>query len=374
MFTRGLTIFRFRGIPIEIHISLMLFLPYVAFATTAQFKAVAAMLGIASSSLKTPPFVWGIVLAIGLFVSVLLHEMSHAVVALNSGGKIRSIVLMMLGGVTQLETDVRPEREAWMALAGPLASFGISAASFALFAFVPLPPGARVASVSFGATNLLLGAFNLLPAFPMDGGRVLRGLLAMRLGTERATRVATSVGRVVALTLGVLGLLSLNLVLMLIAAFVYFGASAERRRHATRDALKDLPVTELMTRSVGSAFAEERAGDVAARLLRSNLAASKVLVDGDPTRPPRTIGVVVTAELAQKVREGGGNLTVASVVRQDLPRVTTHEATKVTLDALDRSSDRVVLVIDDGGDIVGLVTPADVDRAITIGSIARPPE
>src|SRR5690242_8509664 len=121
MFSRGFTLFRVRGIPVEIHISLILFLPYVAFVTASEFMAIAGALGIPREAIHAPPLVWGAILAVGLFVSVLLHELSHALVALRSGGKIRSILLMMLGGVTQLEGDVRPEREAWMAFAGPLA-------------------------------------------------------------------------------------------------------------------------------------------------------------------------------------------------------------------------------------------------------------
>src|ERR1700742_5037748 len=130
MFERGLVLLKIKGIPIRAHFTLLLFLPYVALAAAAQFRAIAASLGVATGTLGMPPLAWGIVLAIGLFASILLHELAHSVIALKNGARVRSITLMMLGGVSQIENDVPPEREAWMAFAGPLTSFGIAAVSY----------------------------------------------------------------------------------------------------------------------------------------------------------------------------------------------------------------------------------------------------
>src|SRR5262249_45095605 len=148
--------------------------------------------------------------------------------ALRNGVRVRAITLMMLGGVSQMEDDIRPEREAWMAFAGPLTSFGLAVASYAIYRLLPLPAELAIAFFMFAAINGVLGAFNLLPAFPMDGGRVLRGLLSKRLGPDRATRAATTLGKIMAGAFAVLGLLSLNILLVLVAVFVYMGATAEQ--------------------------------------------------------------------------------------------------------------------------------------------------
>src|SRR5262249_27649528 len=162
-------------------------LPYVAFITAYQFRRLANALELDPRALGAPPFVWGILLAVGLFVSILLHELAHVAVARRSGAVVHAITLLMLGGVTEIRREGRPEREALMALAGPLASFAIALVSYLFRRFVPLPPGIAIALTVFAGTNLVLGVFNLLPAFPMDGGRVLRGLLVRPLGWRRAT-------------------------------------------------------------------------------------------------------------------------------------------------------------------------------------------
>jgi Zn-dependent protease len=236
MLDRGLTLFRVRGIPVRLHPSLLLFLPFVAFMATRQLGFVASALGVPLEAFHLPPLVWGGILAVGLFVAVLVHELCHCLVAVRSGVRVRSITLMMLGGVSLLDGDLPANREAWMAFAGPLASFGIAAGSYGLFRALPLPPEALAALLAFAMTNAVLGAFNLLPAFPMDGGRVLRGLLAGRVGSERATVIAAQVGKVMAFAFALYAVWSFNLILLLIAWFVYSGARAEQARLSVRHA------------------------------------------------------------------------------------------------------------------------------------------
>jgi Zn-dependent protease len=232
MLDRGLTILRIRGIPVRLHPSLIVFLPYLVFAAVRQLDSVALLLGVPRDAFRLPPLAWGIILAVGLFVAVLAHELCHSLVAIRSGARVHSITLMMLGGVSFIEGRLSPGREAWMAFAGPLASFAIAAVSFAIFRFVPLPPDALAALFAFAMTNAVIGAFNLLPAFPMDGGRIVRGLLARWVGQARATAVAAGLGKVMAVAIGVYAIWSLNLILLLIAWFVYTGARGEERAAA----------------------------------------------------------------------------------------------------------------------------------------------
>ena len=229
MLDRGLTILRIRGIPVRLHPSLLVFLPYLVFAATRQLDAVARLLGIPRDAFRLPPLVWGVILAVGLFVAVLAHELCHSLVAIRSGARVHAITLMMLGGVSFIDGRLPPGREAWMAFAGPLASFAIAAVSFVIFRTVPLPPDALAAVFAFAMTNAVLAVFNLLPAFPMDGGRVVRGLLARWIGQARATAFAAKLGKVMAVAIALYALWSFNLFLLLIAWFVYAGARSEER-------------------------------------------------------------------------------------------------------------------------------------------------
>lgn len=371
MFDRGLTIFRVRGIPVKLHVTLLVFLPYVAFIASYQFRSIARAVGLPLDEVTLPPLVWGVILAIGLFVSILLHELAHCLVALRSGGGVRSITLMMLGGVSRMERDVRPDREAWMAFAGPLASFGVAVFAW-LMQLLPFPPEVRVAFLALAFANLVLGAFNLLPAFPMDGGRVLRGLLVRRLGAMRATQVAATIGKVMAVLFALVGLLSFNVLLVLIAAFVYMGASGEQVRLELRHVLEGLPVSDVMTARLGEAHVDENAGEVARRLFQQNLAGALVkdtngATSHDDGTTDHVLGIVTTNDLARPdASRGGPTATVGSTMRTDVPRVHARDDAATTLDALVNGDTDAVLVLDEGEHIVGLVTTADIQRAMAL--------
>ena len=369
MLDRGWTIFRIRGIPVKLHVTLVLFLPYVAFVTSSQFKAIAEAVGLPRSEVFLPPLVWGSILAVGLFVSILLHELAHSFVALSNGVRVRSITLMMLGGVSRMERDVRPEREAWMAFAGPLSSFGIALVCW-LISLLPLPAEVRVAFLALALANAVLGAFNLLPAFPMDGGRVLRGLLSSRLGIRRATSVAATIDKGMAVLFGLFGLLTFNVLLVLIAVFVYMGAAGEQGRSQFRQVLEGLPVADVMTDRLGEAHADERAGEVARRLFRQNLAGALVVDDEhhehDLLDPHHVLGVVTAWDLARPELHRAPDATVGKAMRTDVPRVHTRDDAAATLDALVSGEAEAVLVLDEGEHVVGLVTPADLQRALTL--------
>jgi Zn-dependent protease len=372
MFDRGLTIFRIRGIPVKLHVTLVLFLPYVAFVASNQFRVVSTAAGLPLDEVALPPLLWGLILAVGLFVSILLHELAHCIVALRSGGGVRSITLMMLGGVTRMEREVRPEREAWMAFAGPLSSFGIALVCWAS-AQLPLPAEVRVGLLVLALINTVLAAFNLLPAFPMDGGRVLRGLLTSRLGIRRATRVAASVGKVMAVAFALYGLLTFNVLLVLIAVFVYMGAAGEQGRLEWKAVLEGLPVAEVMTNRLGEAHADESAGVVARRLFQKNLVGALVVDGGGHAATldgvaadDHVLGLVTPADLARPELTRAPEATVGKAMRTDVPRVHARDDAATTLDALVNGDAEAVIVLDEGEHIVGLVTPADIQRAMML--------
>lgn len=363
MYAHGFTVFRVRGIPVKLHITLLIVLPYLAFVTSYQYATIAKALGVPPGEFVVPPLVWGAILAVGLFVSVLLHELAHAFVAIRRGGHVQSITLMMLGGVTRIDREVPPEKEAWMAFAGPLMSLAIALVSYVAARALPLGPGLVVALVSFAAMNLVLAVFNLLPAFPMDGGRVLRGLLTPRLGLPRATRVAASLGRALAVVFVILGILTLNWILALIAVFVWLGASAEQVHVEGQATLKGMHVADLMNPRLGDALADETPGELAERMLRDHLVAARVTEAADPAH--RTLGIVTTRDLRRTHR------TVRAAMRTDLPKLHPGDEATKAMGALASAQASAVEVIDDAGEIIGLVLPDDLQRALTLRAIRQ---
>ncbi|WP_437926498.1 site-2 protease family protein [Sorangium sp. So ce291] len=380
MFDHGLTVLRIRGIPIRLHITLLIFLPYVAYAAASQFSVVASSLGISREALRLPPLAWGGILAVGLFVAILAHELAHSFVALRNGVRVRSITLMMLGGVSQIERD-DPEHEAWMAFAGPLMSFGIALGSYVAYRLLPAPAEVGAALLAFAITNAIIGAFNLLPAFPMDGGRVLRGLLLRRIGPARATRVATTTGKGMAVAFGLLGVLSWNPILFLIAVFVHMGASAEQARASTRELLRGVPLGRFMTDRLGDAYADESPRAVAERLLRDNLIGARVIDDssggsGDHSgrgEGRREIGVVTVWDLARQLGRGAAPATVGAVMPVDVPRAHADDDASRSIDALASGEASAVAVLDGGEHVIGLVTTAEIQRALALAGALDAP-
>jgi Zn-dependent protease len=236
-------------IPLRVHWTLALALPWFA----AAFAPSVAHQGAG----RAESLVIGVLLAIALFVSVALHELSHTVVGVRLGAHIKGITLMLLGGVSELSrAPTRPSGEVLMAIAGPIASLLIAGvlwlAALALRTTAPINAGEAGAGVAFTAlallarVNLVVGLFNLVPAFPLDGGRVLRALLSWRIGARRATRVASVIGRVVAVLLAVAGVINGLVFVTLVAAFVYLAASSEARFDRMQETLGQVRVSSLM--------------------------------------------------------------------------------------------------------------------------------
>ena len=200
----------FRGIPIRLHISFL-----ILAAVFVGMDLLGAGLGSALGTLA---------LGVGLFGSVLLHELGHALMARRFGIETRSITLYPFGGIAALTREpVTPRSELWIALAGPAVNFVLAAAALPLALLGT--PGAAL----FAGMNLTLGVFNLLPAFPMDGGRVLRAAMAARMERLQATDLALSISRWFAWGFIAVGLFT-SPSLLLVGGFLLFAIGAERRR------------------------------------------------------------------------------------------------------------------------------------------------
>lgn len=215
------------GIPIRVHITLWLFLPLIALNFSGVF-------GHGS-------FLWGILAAVSLFASVALHELGHSLVAISRGYRVREILLLPIGGVAQLQAlPSSPRDEMLIAIAGPAVSLALFF-SLGLAGFLSYLVGLYSVSIFLGmlsGINLMLVVFNLMPSFPMDGGRIFRAWMTPRVGRLEATRRAATIGRVMAVIFGLVGFLQGNLVLMAIAVFIFIAAGTEYRMVAAREAAR----------------------------------------------------------------------------------------------------------------------------------------
>jgi Zn-dependent protease/CBS domain-containing protein len=255
------------GIPVLLHWSFLVAIPLFAaiigtdIAISSSFVFDVLNLSGQDTSLIIEglnPFILGVVVSLALFFCVLVHELAHCIVAARRGIKINSITLLILGGVSSIENEVPdPRDELPMSLAGPVTSLGLAvlswAAVLAAVRFIPYPPVGGVVIFLFGylaLLNLILFAFNLLPAFPMDGGRVLRAWLAKRMPLPRATKIAADVGKVFAAVFIIVGLFSLNFILLIIGVFIFFGADQELLALRTTVLLRDVAVGDVMSTSL----------------------------------------------------------------------------------------------------------------------------
>jgi len=359
----GFRIATIRGIPIRIHFTFLLVLPLIAFSFARTFQEAAELAAVPPERLAGSPWLWGLGVAIALFASVLVHELAHALYALRKGGRIRDITLLMLGGVSQMSEPPREARhEAVMALVGPAVSLGLGGVFYVLQSLAAeVSFNLRFALFYLGTLNLFLGFFNLLPAFPMDGGRILRALLVGRLGLVRATSVASRVGKVFAVLFAVWGFLSFNMLLLLIAFFVFVGAEGETRGVMVKALLGRLRVRDLMSDEVFAIPADLSVHDAAERMLRERRLAFAVLMDGG------AVGLV-TLEAVQAIPpDRRSQVPVRSIVVGTTPLSPSEDAGKAL--RLMSESDVPQLPVAEGGTLVGTLSREDIVRGLKLSEL-----
>lgn len=350
------------GIPIKVHVTFLLILPVFAWL----FATYPFLFGDVEPAVLR--YGLGALLAVVFFFCVLLHELGHSYVALRSGVEIKSITLIIFGGVSQMEEVPRdPRVELVMALAGPSVSVAIGVALLGLNFLLasPLDPMrgqvlGRVVSW-LGVINILLAVFNLIPAFPMDGGRVLRSLMARRMPYLKATSRAASIGKAFAFLLGLLGLFSLpsGLWLILIAFFIYMGAGQEETGTRVSFTLEDVTVGEIMSSEVVTVGTDTLLDDVTGLMLRNKHTGYPVMEGGD------IVGIVTLDDVHEVPRGERGESVVARVMTRD-PITVTPETP--AFDAMKIMSGRDIgriPVVEDGA-LVGIISRTDLTRALEI--------
>ena len=345
---------RIAGTAIRIHITFLLFLIWVWVASYVSGGAQAA---------------WtGLLFMVLLFVCVLAHEFGHIFVARAFGVETPDVTLLPIGGVARLaRIPEEPGQEFLIAIAGPAVNVVIALVLMA-FAGAHLDAthlyaveSGRVDLIDrLAAVNLFLAVFNLIPAFPMDGGRVLRALLATRLGYVRATEVAATIGQWVAFGLGFVGLFG-NPLLIFIAIFVYLAAASEAQVVGLRAMSRGVPVTAAMLTQFATLKPTTRIEQAVDTLLHTSQAAFPVLDDAG-----RLVGLLGRSDLIRALRERGPDAPVSDVMIPDVPTIGYRQHIGEAFRLLQERSAPAIGVFDGLGRLIGLVTSETVGEMLMV--------
>jgi Zn-dependent protease len=358
------------GIPIRINISLLVVLPILAWLIGSG-EQIALYSGIINGfpvvaldpavlRAGTTPWLIGIAAAVGLFASVAVHELGHAWAARRYGIGVESITLWLLGGLANLESMPREwERELWIALAGPAASVLVAVVCYGVLVLLPSSVPVVVFVVGWlVVTNIVLTVFNLLPAFPMDGGRVLRALLARSRPYASATRTAARVGSLFAIGFVILGILSFSPMLLLLGLFVYGAANGESRTVALETLLDGVTAADVMSTNVRTVPAGAPLSELGERMLEDRRTTYLVADESGST-----VGIVSLAQYRRGRRRDAA--TVRDVMSETFPALRGDTPMFEVVGTMNGSGTRTAVIEEDGA-VVGMITAGDLATVLQI--------
>jgi Zn-dependent protease len=360
---------RIFGVPIYLHLTFLIILPLFIYVFSDPPNQV-TILGLALSfkeldASQTVKYAFGTIAAIIFFVTVLLHELAHSYLALKYGVKIKGITLMVFGGVSQMEEMPRLPRQEWrMAFAGPMTSLVTGLASwlgwFLLDATDPSSVAVQGITILLGIMalyNVLLAGFNLIPAFPMDGGRVLRAYFALRMNFLEATRKAARVGRYFALGMAIYGIFTFNFFLIIIALFVYIGATEEEQATTISESLSGVKVGRVMSTQVRTVHPDMSVQELHDLILTTRFMGFPV-VENDAL-----VGIVTLSDTHKVPRDGTGTARVRDIMTKKVMTATPDmDAAKALFMMSELKIGRLVVL--ENGKLAGIVTQKDLLRTV----------
>ncbi len=305
-----------------------------------------------------------------LFASVLLHELGHAVMARRYGVRTLEIVMFPIGGLARLEKMPPARKELWIAVAGPAVNLVIGVGILGALAvwrpeiagpeaLAEAERGNLLERIAYG--NLVLALFNLLPAFPMDGGRILRSVLAISRPEEEATQIATRAGRALAVMMGLFGLVTMNFLLLFIAFFVYLGAAQEGQAAVGRSLTQGIPVRAAMITRFHTLSHAATIQEAARLMLETTQQDFPVMHAG------RVVGLLDRNALLRAIATEGGEAYVAGVMDRNPLRLSPDMDLSQAV-ALMAEAGPCALVMD-GGRLVGILTRENLSEFILLRRI-----
>lgn len=313
----------------------------------------------------------GVILVLIIFACVTFHELAHAAAARRFGIEVRNITLLPIGGVASMsKMPEKPIEEFIISISGPLSNIFLALLLFSIFYYAPWMPREALFHPLSGEglvytiawlpwANIMLAIFNLLPAFPMDGGRILRAVLALKMDYMKATRIAVGIGHVFAVLFGFLGLANGNIILILVAMFVYIAASSEETHAGLTAALKSFIVKDVL---IGRFITIEK-----------NTPISKILElifhsrqeDFPVMENDRLLGFVTRDGVIAAAHKFEPGKMAGDIMRTDLPAVKPEEKLLNTQKIMEENEVRALPVMLDGH-LKGIITIEDIFRAYSV--------
>jgi Zn-dependent protease/CBS domain-containing protein len=348
---------RIAGTVVRVHVTFLLFLVWIGAAHWRVGGQEAAL--------------DGVLFMVILFACVLAHEFGHILAARRYGIRTPEVTLWPIGGVASLERiPDKPREELVVALAGPAVNVVIAAilifgfgASLSESTTAELDDPTANLAARVAAANIVLVLFNLIPAFPMDGGRVLRALLAMRTSYNEATRIASRIGQGAAFLFALAGLF-LNPMLIIIGLFIYLAATAEAQHVAFRDGTSGLPVRSVMVSAIEALSPGSTLHDAVDLMLRS---AQKEFPIVDGAGRPR--GLLTRDGLIVALRQGTPTTPVLDVMLREVPSVRDWQPLETGLAILTQSKAPALFVLNGDQQLVGLITPENIGEIMMVRSV-----
>ncbi|OFV68555.1 MAG: metalloprotease [Candidatus Syntrophoarchaeum caldarius] len=352
------------GIPIKLHITFLLILPPFILVFMNQ----PAPFGFAEVEPPVARFILASTTTLILFACVIAHELAHSYVAMRYGVVIESITLFIFGGIASMKEIPRdPKIESRIAVAGPITSILIG--STFLMLHVPFSTihgnvwwnGFGILAFAMGYINIVLAAFNLLPAFPMDGGRILRAYLATRGSSYlNATRRAVQIGKIFAILMGTFGLIYGGWMLILIAFFIYIAASEEESATSIQMFLEGVRIKDIISRDVVTVSPDITAQEFLDFVLTDRHRGYPV-VDNFGT----LIGVVSLTDVKRVPPEKLGEVKVRDIMTKDLITISEDVSAADVLRLMNQYNVGRLLVVKNGM-LVGILSKTDLIRLIEI--------
>ncbi|KAA3644165.1 MAG: site-2 protease family protein [Chloroflexi bacterium] len=363
----SIRLFKVKGIDVQVHLTFLLILVWAAFRWSGTTGA------------GWTGALFGVVATLLLFASVTLHEIGHSLLALKFNVPVKDITLLPVGGLARIEKmPEKPSEEFRIAIAGPLVNFAIALSLIGLGVVLDLRAVISISDlyqamgqVSWSGmlayltmANVALGIFNLIPAYPMDGGRVLRALLASLLGYVNATRIAVRIGQALAFAVGLWGFMSGSYSLILIAIFVWIGAGQEGRQVEAKEVLDDMTVRQVMTLSPHTLRPQDRLSN-AVELILSTMQSDFPVVDQDGLR---VLGMLTEEDLLKGLKSYGASSLVSDSMRNVYSSAGPDEPLFGVQEQMGAKRVKSFPILDGEDQLLGLLTSQDINEAYKLFS------